>query len=256
MTDDTDHDPFTLNQVLEREAQLTPERRSYLLCGRAQANAAWLMGLMGQYDKAADDGLALRACRHLREANRHLEAALRYHADARQRERYQQQFSTLLERVLSAIEAISEGAKLPAGRDLDAKTRRTTLLNLYVWSQKLGHGINESYRNIAAQTQSTPDAIEQALRGYAKPYMDRGIKREDGLLCAFHEIDIKTLAKLDKFEKCGIKREDGLLCVSYGIGVKKLADFANFELMEKVLELSEEKADDLILRARGLKTGD
>lgn len=195
------------------------DRAAYLACGNSLSNAEWLMG---HYDKAPDDGLALRAFHHLREAEKHLDAALRHHTDAGLRERYRQLFSSLRERVLAAVGAIREGVKITAGRNIDARVRRTTILNLYRLAQMLGHGINDRYRDIATRTRSTPEAIEQALRGYAEPYMNRNIQREDGLLCAFYGIDVETLAGLDKFE-----------------------------LVEKVPGLSEAQATALILAARG-----
>lgn len=209
---------------------LTPEREAYLLCGSALSNVAWLMA---QYEKSTDHGLALRAFVHLREAEKHLEGALRHHTDAGQLELYKQRFNTLRACVMSAIEAIEKvnaGAKITAARDLDAKVRRATLLNLYMLSQMLGRGINESYRDVAERTQNTRGAVELALRGYAKPYMARGVDLQDGLLCAFYDIDVETPAEL-----------------------KVLAELDTFELMDKIPGLSDRGAAALILHARGQK---
>jgi hypothetical protein len=202
------------------DQQPTPERTAYFLCGNAQSNAAWLLK---QYELSKYSGLALRAFHHLREAEKHLKAALVYHDDSAARLRYQSQFDDLRERINTAIATISEGSKITSARDIDERVNRSTILSLYHLAL-LNSSVRQAYRDVARRTQSSHEAVEQLLRRIARPYMDRKIDRENGLLLALHDIDVDTLADLDAYE-----------------------------LRDKVPGISEEDAAALILCVRGLR---
>lgn len=231
------------------EPRTSADREAYLECSHYLGNIGWLMG---QYDHEADHALAIRANRFLVEARQYLAAALRYLTSAEQRECYEQHFNDLSERVVSALGAICEGDKIASARDTDARIRRTTLLNLYMLSRMLGHGNKQIYRDIAAWTNKKAGAIEQALRGYAAPYIERRISLADGLSCAFCGIDVESLADFDTFELMSkLNQRSAEALVKHGLLPPKDGKYPGKE--PKVHLLSKQKAAELILRARAKK---